>query len=596
MRLINTSTLRLEEKLESDLPPYAILSHRWGEDEVLYEDLMGGQDISHKQGYAKFRGFCQLAASETFGYAWMDTCCINKTNEVELGEAINSMFRWYENAKLCVAYLVDVGPGPALKAMDQSVWFERGWTLQELLAPRLVSFYDTEWTFLGAKQDLLAMLSERTKIPEKVLSNDVKPQACSVAQRMSWAANRKTERLEDRAYSLMGLFNVHLSKIYGERENAFIRLQEEIIDKSDDETIFTWSLDPAGPQSHTGLFAASPDSFARCTKATRGQGSTGYHTSNLGLSITLETIPYSMMTYIALLHGSNEGAPGKRYGILIARLPGGQDQYARVMNQKGISCFALAPEDYTRTVRSIFIRQNPEESPSNIAYGFWLRTLEPPDLSGYKKDILSRAPSPDDDFLFMAEGDRGTAGLVSLQAADKNPSWAKVRWLKFGFDDDFNPMCLVGNKNISRLTPDPTQFEAALRAEHGSSPRNRLLGNQWLTAQSTPPSRNKGWDSGACLARFSGTASDPLYLEAINLRISIQLCPYQSPKSGSDQRQSGGQRIWTVDVSPMGASPPEWDRRGHQCEIASCYTIGTVLIPIGGAFCIRHANNLRAEA
>jgi len=193
MRFLNTTSLRFEQVPDSELDldenQYAILSHRWfaDEDEVSYEDLISSssKDITSKRGYAKIEGFCKLASSANCRYGWVDTCCINKGNSSELSEAINSMYMCYSHSKICIAYLPDV---PNRKFED-SEWFDR-WTLQELIAPKEMSFFDLHWNSLGTKEERLLELSHKTKIPEAILSHASTPSTCSIAQRFSWAATR----------------------------------------------------------------------------------------------------------------------------------------------------------------------------------------------------------------------------------------------------------------------------------------------------------------------------------------------------------------------------------------------------------------------
>lgn len=257
MRFINTTSLKFQDVAESGLPKlkngYCILSHRWtwGENEITYMDVLSvDPDVKTKDSYTKFTGACSLAKRLGFDLLWIDTCCINKTDYVELGEAINSMYRWYSMAKLCIAYLQDV---TTLGQIKESEWFNRGWTLQELIAPKSVQFYGRSWNYLGDKASLSNVLVSKTGIPSDVLKNTIPPQAYSAAQRMSWAANRTTTRLEDRAYSLMGLFDVNMPMIYGEQERAFTRLQEHIISKSADESIFVWDLPKMQPETQSAF-------------------------------------------------------------------------------------------------------------------------------------------------------------------------------------------------------------------------------------------------------------------------------------------------------------------------------------------------------
>jgi hypothetical protein len=181
----------------------------------------------------------------------------------------------------------------------ESEWFNRGWTLQELIAPKNVDFYDRSWNHLGDKAGLASTLVNRTGIPVKVLKNESPPQSCSIALRMSWAATRSTQRMEDRAYSLMGLFGVNIPMIYGERERAFIRLQEQNIASSTYESIFVWSLDVLDDSERDaktvqcGLLATSPACFVSCGDIIASGHSRGFRANQFGLSIAL---PASIQT------------------------------------------------------------------------------------------------------------------------------------------------------------------------------------------------------------------------------------------------------------------------------------------------------------
>lgn len=258
MRLLHTKELEtggfeLQEFGEQDTPPYAILSHTWGDGEVTLQDMALGR-FAGKKGYEKIRGCCSLARANGYDYAWVDTCCIDKTSSAELSEAINSMYRWYGEAGVCYGYLADV---PSTAEFAESRWFTRGWTLQELIAPETVIFLDEAWNELGTRETLKQDISRRTGIPLSVLSgSDLN--GMSVAQKMSWAASRKTSRSEDRAYCLMGIFGINMPLLYGEGERAFMRLQEEIMKVTDDDSIFAWR---SNGQRHGSLLATSPDAF-----------------------------------------------------------------------------------------------------------------------------------------------------------------------------------------------------------------------------------------------------------------------------------------------------------------------------------------------
>lgn len=266
MRLLHTPTIKLYEFSDDEIPDYAILSHTWGKEEISLHDLqeMEASELDGLEGYSKIQDCCALAFWEGYSYVWIDTCCIDKTSSAELSEAINSMYRWYQDAQICYAYLADVCTGDKGWWSDdmhlefrESRWFTRGWTLQELLAPKNLAFYDKDWLKLGSKMTLNIQISVATDIQYDHLF-DTSP--ASVAQKMSWASGRKTTRVEDIAYSLMGIFDVNMPLIYGEGKKAFMRLQHEIVKMSDDESIFAWS---DSDLVHSGIFAQSPNAFAR---------------------------------------------------------------------------------------------------------------------------------------------------------------------------------------------------------------------------------------------------------------------------------------------------------------------------------------------
>ena len=222
-----------------EIPPYAILSHTWvAGEEVILEGLRNGTGKG-KSGYDKIRFCGEQARRDGLQYFWVDTCCIDKSNNVELQEAINSMFRWYQKAATCYVYLSDVSIAKR-KASDhssefvwepafrESRWFTRGWTLQKLLAPGSVKFFSREGKQLGDKKTLERQIHEITGIAIPALQG-IPLSQFEVRERLSWAESRQTTCKEDKAYSLLGIFDVFMPLIYGEgRDNAFKRLREEI--------------------------------------------------------------------------------------------------------------------------------------------------------------------------------------------------------------------------------------------------------------------------------------------------------------------------------------------------------------------------------
>ncbi|KAE8394668.1 HET-domain-containing protein [Aspergillus alliaceus] len=253
MRLLNARTFQLVEFVGNP-PPYAILSHTWSTQEVSFQAILSG-GAYYMRGFWKIHGCCEKALEDNLEYVWVDTCCIDKSSPAELSEAINSMFEWYKNAHVCYVYLEDVD-------VEFPRWYTRGWTLQELLAPSNVVFYNTRWDRIGTKRQLLREISDITKIDEmNLIEFGIRP--TSVGQKMSWAANRTTTRPEDMAYCLLGLFGVHLPLLYGEGRNAFRRLQEEIIKCSTDMSIFIWKDGDTRlvAQGNWGVLATSPGCF-----------------------------------------------------------------------------------------------------------------------------------------------------------------------------------------------------------------------------------------------------------------------------------------------------------------------------------------------
>jgi hypothetical protein len=226
--------------LNENIPPYAVLSHTWGEDteEVTFRDIMDGTGKT-KAGYDKIRFCGDQAERDGLHYFWVDACCINKLTNDELSTAINSMFRWYKNATKCYVYLSDVSvPVEVLDvqsyqitwdtAFRRSRWFTRGWTLQELLAPATVEFFSSEHKRLGDKISLEQQIHESTGIAVEVLRGQSLSKI-GIDERMAWASKRKTTIEEDKAYCMLGIFGVFMPLIYGEGySHATTRLREEI--------------------------------------------------------------------------------------------------------------------------------------------------------------------------------------------------------------------------------------------------------------------------------------------------------------------------------------------------------------------------------
>ncbi|KAH8900806.1 HET-domain-containing protein [Thozetella sp. PMI_491] len=320
MRLLDTRTIQLTEFPPNQIPPYAVLSHTWDDEEVSLQDVLD-EGASEKRGYVKVAHSCAQALRDGYNYIWIDTCCIDKSSSAELSEAINSMFVWYNRARICYAYLADVlvpeSDVPRAGTEEgadlvRGLWFTRGWTLQELLAPERVRFYSAEWHFLGDRKSLAERISHITGIHVAFLEG-LPLRAASIAEKMSWAADRKTTREEDIAYSLLGIFDVHMPLLYGEGGlNAFFRLQEELLRKYDDQSLYAWhskDVDPvpatlewdtlrrsqggggwARAAITTGVLARSPNDFRECGDIVvcEFEGAAGHHSTMTNAGILIE--------------------------------------------------------------------------------------------------------------------------------------------------------------------------------------------------------------------------------------------------------------------------------------------------------------------
>ncbi|TFK81500.1 HET-domain-containing protein, partial [Polyporus arcularius HHB13444] len=234
MRLLSTETGHFVEINDPSKVEYAILSHTW--------DPAGEQSYREVREIQKaldmpIKRACALARRYGHSFIWIDSCCIDKESSSELSEAINSMFCWYRDSSVCYAFLADV---PVFSLFRQSRWFTRGWTLQELVAPRVVIFVSQEWLFYGSKSALVNVISEVTHIDCEVLTYRKQLHDLSVFHRMTWASRRTTTRVEDQAYSLLGIFNIHMPILYGEGHRAFVRLQHAILMEIPDESLIIW--------------------------------------------------------------------------------------------------------------------------------------------------------------------------------------------------------------------------------------------------------------------------------------------------------------------------------------------------------------------
>lgn len=355
MRLINCANLNLVEVADCSTINYAILSHTWEEGEEVQWDEFVNRTATEKRGWEKIQKACSLAIADGYDFLWCDTCCINKSSSAELTEAINSMFPWYAKSSICYAYLADYDQSTPGSIIGASRWFTRGWTLQELIAPTRIRFYDASWTDIGTKASLCNDISKITGIEQKVLQgfegcdlSDVLSQV-PVARRMSWAARRQTTRVEDVAYCLLGIFGVNLPLLYGEGERAFIRLQEEIIKGSNDLSVFAWrSADCPSSNSScgcfSGVFASHPSSF-------RDSGHIDTST-NLIFDPNFTLTNKGVKIKTRLEHFGETGLHGMLLNCHDAVRPS-ESQLGIFLKHQGASVFARArPHEFTTTASS----------------------------------------------------------------------------------------------------------------------------------------------------------------------------------------------------------------------------------------------------
>lgn len=407
MYLINAKTYKLQYFVGAGIPKYAILSHVWAEEEVLFQDLKKLKSAKKKKGFLKIKLTCHQTLLDNLGYAWIDTCCINKESSAELSEAINSMFRWYSRAATCYAFLSDVevlqNDETELHTRPpfaDSLWFTRGWTLQELIAPPVVFFMDRNWTTIGMKgnkfiingsaKDLLNEIHGATGVDEKVLMDSSKMFGMDIAKRMSWVARRRTTRKEDEAYCLLGLFNVNMAMLYGEEEGAFVRLQEELIRQTTDQSVFV----------HDGcgdvLLASSPSDFEFCTdieSCLDGVAYQPYELTNAGLRISLPVLfsTESNVTVALNCHRNHRRLTMRLYKVFVGNRTKLLRTWDPIKDTKIETLLACPVEDIVIDRRSLSDRGH-SFGPSAFAAQVWVGIPNQEEGEDLGLDIAALAP------------------------------------------------------------------------------------------------------------------------------------------------------------------------------------------------------------
>ncbi|KAG1740865.1 uncharacterized protein EDB91DRAFT_342521 [Suillus paluster] len=257
LSIMNHPRLRTEHITEEVVKFFqcVMLSHRWEGTEPLLHDIKD-KDVYELQAagnIVKLQSFCEIALKAGYHWAWVDSCCIDQTNNVELQTSIDSMFSWYHHSALTAVYLSDVPPSSTSGALAKSAWNTRGWTVPEFLAPKVIRFYQQDWTLYlndespNHKKSVKIMdeLEDATGIDARVLVA-FQPGMRNTREKLQWASTRATTRPEDIAYSLFGIFGVRLPIHYGEnKQNALGRLLQEIVARSGDITALDWVGQPS---------------------------------------------------------------------------------------------------------------------------------------------------------------------------------------------------------------------------------------------------------------------------------------------------------------------------------------------------------------
>ena len=455
MWLIHNSTLQLEQSPEDyrahGKHRYAILSHRWQDEEVTFAE-MSSDMCSKRKGYRKIQRCCEMAKAAGLDYSWVDTCCIDKTNSVELSEAINSMFRWYSEAAVCYVWLEDIHAA-TMADFAKAEWFERGWTLQELLAPQRVEFFDRDWAYVGTKDSLDGEISERTGISVETLKNPSLIQQQPIASRMAWAADRKTSRVEDRAYSLLGIFNINMPMLYGEGERAFTRLQEEIIKYSDDETIFAWQDTDI---AYCGLLAPNPDAFAMYGDMKplifRDEERQPYALTNKGIALQVHNMwRYAVDTWVTTIFCWQNGEAQDFWGIFLRKLER-NNHFARVQVQGKSLANNILVRSLLDSEKSIF--KTPQTIDIRQAFNLHLEQddlLER--LNGFRIGRSLLQTTAEGIPIYRFDGNTWDP-TIRTWTAEVGRDWEKaklcldisaygtrIKKIILGFDHDFNPWC-----------------------------------------------------------------------------------------------------------------------------------------------------------
>ncbi|KAL8671142.1 MAG: hypothetical protein Q9168_004357 [Polycauliona sp. 1 TL-2023] len=493
MRLLHASTFRLESFIDEESPPYAILSHTWGAQEITLQQLERQETVSqlhaaksslldgnsahrdreYRQGCLKIAGCALQAEKDGFEYIWCDTCCIDKTNSTELSEAINSMYSWYKD-QLCYAYLADVhsedhsSSEARDSAFSGSRWFTRDWTLQELIAPSSLIFFDAKWQSIGTRSERQDLIARRTNIDKRVLKGG-DPLRCSVANRMSWASKRQTTRVEDLAYCLLGLFEVNMPLIYGEKHKAFLRLQTEIMRVSEDHSLFAWkSPESVEGTDGCGLLAGSPVAFARshCIvpsipyQSNHQEDRPPPSMTSRGVHILLPLLPVPIPQtvecfelFFATLDCHDTTNTRGPLGIYLMRAQYGQS-YRRWLPWRLVPVDDAEDVTGESTLKTLYVSQHRYMSRFEVSLQFFFHISELPEELSEKGAFLKVIPNDAEDRSTFWDEERSrlilSQGLGASIFLGLPNGWGKLFLL--GIDSDVRAKCVIATNSKGVVT------------------------------------------------------------------------------------------------------------------------------------------------
>ncbi|KAI6042809.1 hypothetical protein EDC04DRAFT_2600686 [Pisolithus marmoratus] len=230
---------------------YATFSHAWQGDEPSFQDVSLAKSVwnlPHTPLNEKLRNFCKETRRLGYNWAWSDTCCIDKTTSSILNRSLRSMYKWYADSAATLVFLSGVAHPSRPGDLTRSLWMTRAWTLQELLSPKVIFFYDSTWhPYLGdtgtnhkESPEIMEELADAIKIPRGTIVR-FSPEDLGVREKLRLASTRNALVEEDVAYALIGIFKSDISPRYGEGADALGHLLEEIVARSGEVTVLAWS-------------------------------------------------------------------------------------------------------------------------------------------------------------------------------------------------------------------------------------------------------------------------------------------------------------------------------------------------------------------